>query len=169
MTIQMPVRLAPQRWNPAGKAWIKVLNSQDFPVGCTLLGDQLCVCVVSKVEDSLQVDRLLTRKEASSLFRSFVSAEPEVWSSHFLEQWNTFWNRPQVAQESISEIVQAMPQIPPIPFQPLCLCDWRKALKSARKRTMRGADGWSVQELSFMAFRWIHQAPHAHFSGGGGP
>jgi len=85
MTIQMPIRLAPQTWNPAGKAWLKVLNPQDFPVGCTLLGDNLSVNVVSKVDDSLQVDRFLTRREASSLFRSFVSAEPEIWSSHFLD------------------------------------------------------------------------------------
>lgn len=72
MTIQMPIRLAPQRWNPAGKAWLKVLKPQDFPVGCALLGDNLSVNVVSKVDDPLQVDRFLTRREASSLFRSFV-------------------------------------------------------------------------------------------------
>ena len=137
----MPIRLAPQRWNPAGKAWLKVLNAQDLPVGRTLLGDNLSVNVVSKVDDSLQVDRFLTRREASSLFRSFVSAEPEIWSSHFLDQWSFYWNRPLVEEDSIREVVQAMPQIPPVQFQPLCLQDWIQALKSARKHTMRGADG----------------------------
>ncbi len=151
MTVQIPVKLAPQRWSQAGKAWIKVLNPQDFPIGCTLLGDRLSVEVLTQSEDFIQVNRLLTRREASSLFRSFVSAEPEVWSSHFLEQWNTFWNRPQVSTESIGEVIQALPQIPPILHQPLCLSDWHRALKSARKRTMRGADGWSVQELSWLS------------------
>ena len=119
MTVQIPVKLAPQRWSQAGKAWIKVLNPQDFPIGCTLLGDRLSVEVLTQSEDFIQVNRLLTRREASSLFRSFVSAEPEVWSSLFLEQWNTFWNRPQVSTESIGEVIQALPQIPPILHQPL--------------------------------------------------
>ena len=113
MTVQIPVKLAPQRWSQAGKAWIKVLNPQDFPIGCALSGDRLSVEVLTRNEDFLQVNRLLTRREASSLFRSFVSAEPEVWSSHFLEQWNTFWNRPQVSTESIGEVIRALPQIPP--------------------------------------------------------
>ena len=151
MTVQIPVKLAPQRWSQAGKAWIKVLNPQDFPIGCTLLGDRLSVEVLTQSEDFIQVNRLLSRREASSLFRSFVSAEPEVWSSHFLGQWNTFWNRPQVSTESIGEVIQALPQTPPILHQPLCLSDWHRALKSARKRTMRGADGWSVQELSWLS------------------
>ena len=36
-------------------------------------------------------------------------------------------------------------------FRPLCLEDWRGALRTARKHTMRGSDGWSVQELCWLS------------------
>ena len=51
MTVQIPVKLAPQRWSQAGKAWIKVLNPQDFPIGCALSGDRLSVEVLTRSED----------------------------------------------------------------------------------------------------------------------
>ena len=151
MTIQLPVKLLSQRWSPAGKFWIKVSNPSDFPVGCLLQGDRFQVQVLHTEADYVQVDRLLTRREASQLYRSFVSAEPEVWTEHFLSQWNSFWNRPVVEQEAIDQVLQSMPHYPPLEFPPLSLEDWRRALKSARKRTMRGADGWSVQELSWLS------------------
>ena len=79
MTIQLPVRLASQRWFTTGKAWIKVRNQDDVPVGCTLCGDDVSVTLVSEKDDYLQVDRLLTGKEAAFLFRSFVSVRN--WNS----------------------------------------------------------------------------------------
>jgi hypothetical protein len=151
VTIHLPLRLAPQRWSPVGKAWIQVLNPQDFPLGCVLYGDSAEVKIIDKQADSLQFDRLLSRKEASSLFRSFVSAEPEVWTDHFLSQWSTYWNRPTVEDDAIQEVMQAMPNFPQMVFPPLQLQDWKRALRSARKRTMRGADGWSVQELLWLS------------------
>ena len=114
MTIQMPVKLLSQRWNPAGKSWIKVSNSSDFPVGCTLQGDGFQVRVLHTEADYMQVDRLLTRREASQLYRSFVSAEPEVWTEHFLSQWTCFWNRPVVEQDAVDQVLQAMPHYPPL-------------------------------------------------------
>ena len=131
--------------------YIQVRNPDDYPVGCTLCGNDVSVTVISKQAEHLQVDRLLTRKEAASLFRTFVSAEPEIWCGHFLDQWNSFWNRPQVEEDSIHEVIQAMPSFPPVQTKPLSLEDWRSALKSAKKRTMRGADGWSVQELAWLS------------------
>lgn len=122
MTIQLPLRLAPQRWSPVGKAWIQVLNPQDFPLGCVLYGDSAEVKIIDKQADSLQFDRLLSRKEASSLFRSFVSAEPEVWTDHFLSQWSTYWNRPTVEDDAIQEVMQAMPNFPQMVFR---LCNYR--------------------------------------------
>jgi hypothetical protein len=122
VTIHLPLRLAPQRWSPVGKAWIQVLNPQDFPLGCVLYGDSAEVKIIDKQADSLQFDRLLSRKEASSLFRSFVSAEPEVWTDHFLSQWSTYWNRPTVEDDAIQEVMQAMPNFPQMVFR---LCNYR--------------------------------------------
>ena len=84
MTVQLPVRLAPQGSNPAGKAWSRILSPKGFQVG----------------SDNLQVDRFLTRREAASLYPSFVSAEPEVWTHHFLTQWDRYWNQPEVDEDS---------------------------------------------------------------------
>ena len=111
MTSQSPVHLAPQRWNPAG----------NFPTGSTLFGDNLQVRVVSKQDDCLQVDRLLTRKEAASLHSSCVSADPNIWSRHFLGQWGQFWNMPAVDDEYIEEVTEKMPQLPPMSFKPPCV------------------------------------------------
>ena len=122
VTIHLPLRLAPQRWSPVGKAWIQVLNPQDFPLGCVLYGDSAEVKIIDKQADSLQFDRLLSRKEASSLFRSFVSAEPEVWTDHFLSHWSTYWNRPTVEDDAIQEVMQAMPNFPQMVFR---LCNYR--------------------------------------------
>lgn len=47
--------------------------------------------------------------------------------------------------------MQAIPNFPQMVFPPLQLQDWKRALRSARKRTMRGADGWSVQELLWLS------------------
>ena len=49
-----------------------------------------------------------------------------------------------------------MPQLPPMPVKQLCIEDWRAAIKSARKPTMRGSDGWSVQELQWLSDDLTH-------------
>ena len=54
-------------------------------------------------------------------------------------------------QDAIDQVLHAMPHHPPLAFPPLRLADWKQALKSARKRTMRGADSWSIQELSWLS------------------
>ena len=150
LTIQIPVRLAPQRWNPVGKSWFKVLNPPDFPDQCKLSGLDVPCKVVGRADNAIQVDRMLSRREAATLYREFVSADPAVWSDHFLEQWGQFWNRGTVDQDSINQVVAALPRIPMMDFPPLTLEDWKQSLRSAKRRTMRGADGWSVQELLWL-------------------
>ena len=63
MTVQLPIRLAPQKWSPIGTDWVKVLNPMDFPVGSTLSGDGFETKVVSKEGDFVQLDRLLSHRE----------------------------------------------------------------------------------------------------------
>eukprot|EP00435_Cladocopium_sp_Y103_P049129 s90_g14.t1 len=150
LTIQIPVRLAPQRWNPVGRSWFKVLNPQDFPDQCELSGLDVPCKVVGRADNAIQVDRMLSRREAATLYREFVSADPAVWSDHFLEQWGQFWNRDTVDQDSINQVVAALPRISMMDFPPLTLEDWKQSLRSAKRRTMRGADGWSVQELLWL-------------------
>ena len=150
LTVQLPVRLSPQRWAQVGKSWIKISNPQDFPLGCQLQGlDHPCK-VLGHTEDAIQVDRLLTRREASTLHYEFVTADPSVWTDHFLQQWGQFWNRDTVDQESIEQVTARLPDIPAMQLPPLSLHDWKQSLASAKRRTMRGADGWSVQELLWL-------------------
>eukprot|EP00435_Cladocopium_sp_Y103_P039448 s2037_g10.t1 len=150
LTVQLPIRLSPQRWAQVGKSWIKISNPQDFPLGCQLQGlDHPCQ-VLGHTEDAIQVDRLLTRREASSLYHEFVTADPSVWTDHFLQQWGQFWNRDTVDQDSIEQVTATLPTIPSMQLPPLSLHDWKQSLTSAKRRTMRGADGWSVQELLWL-------------------
>ena len=151
MTVQLPIRLAPQKWSPIGKAWVKVLNPMDYPVGATLTGDGFETKVVSQEAEFLQFDRLLSRREASSLFLAFVSTKPEEWTDHFLCHWSKYWNRPSVDDDAVNEVLGKLPSFPRLSLPPLCLADWKQALRSAKKKTMRGADGWSVQELLWLS------------------
>ena len=50
---------------------------------------------------------------------------------------------PTVDDDSVHQVVDKMPLILAMPFRPLCLEDWRG--------TMRGSDGWSVQELCWLS------------------
>eukprot|EP00435_Cladocopium_sp_Y103_P013827 s4592_g3.t1 len=150
LTVQLPIRLTPQKWNQVGKSWLKVHNVQDFPVQCELLGLDTPCRVLGHSADAIQVDHLLTRREAASLYREFVTADPAVWTDHFLQQWGQFWNRDTVDQDSVDEDISTLPDIPKMSLPPLCLDDWKRSLQSAKRRTMRGADGWSVQELHWL-------------------
>eukprot|EP00435_Cladocopium_sp_Y103_P069089 s1031_g32.t1 len=155
LIIQLLIRLSPQSWNRVGKSWLKVSNPQDFPDQCELLGIGSPCRVVGRANNAIQVNRLVSRKEAASLYRESVSADPALWSEHFLQQWGEYWNRDTVDQDSIDQVLATLPDIPAMEVPLLSLADWKQALRTAKRRTMRGAEGWSVQELLWLPDHFI--------------
>ena len=153
LTICHKVRLLPQRWSPYGLEWIKVANPQDFPVDSRLCYGDNVVQVVSVAQDSIQLSARLTRREASELQRTFTTADPQIWAPAFLHNWEQFWRTDtlvDVDDAPVAQVLQSLPQFPPDRLPPLCWDDWVSAVRSAKKRTMRGVDGWSAKELCLL-------------------
>ena len=148
LKVCLDVKLAPQRWSPVGKAWILVTNTEDFEVGDLLCNQQLQVTILDKRDNYLQVNRLLSRREAAGLVKTFTTADPERWCPHFLDKWSEFWQRDVDADEASSdEYLHLLPQSPPQSLGPLSWEHWTRALKSAKTGSMRGTDSWSISEL----------------------
>eukprot|EP00438_Fugacium_kawagutii_P036116 Skav236835 [mRNA] locus=scaffold1027:49372:59337:+ [translate_table: standard] len=73
MSFTVPVKLAPQPWGPYGKAWIEVLNPEQFQAGQTFDdGTKIQELSGSKI----LVNRRLTRVEASNLQRTATETNP---------------------------------------------------------------------------------------------
>ncbi len=148
LSISVEVKLAPQKWSPVGKAWIGIRNPQDFTVGDTLYTGDLQVNVQSITDSKLQVDHLLSRRQAVALRKNFVTADPNVWCPNFLSEWDTFWKRDdQETSLDFGPYLNLLPNFPERSLPPLSLEDWKFALKSAKSSSMRGVDGWGVKEL----------------------
>ena len=148
LKICLDVKLAPQRWSPVGKAWIQVNNCNDFEKDDILYNGQLQVRVMDKKDNYLQVNRLLSRREAAGLTKTFTTANPEIWCPHFLDKWAEYWKRDDGDTDVPSdEFLHLLPQQVPQSLGPLCWEQWSRALKSAKSSSMRGTDSWSVTEL----------------------
>ena len=150
LRVQLEVQLAPQRWSPVGKAWFTVLNVSDFCIGDCLRSDDLSVKILEVRDEYVHVDRLLSRRQASRLTKTFTTADPNVWCPHFMQKWSAFWNR-DLDDDSVSsdEFLPLLPQRTPRRLGPLTWDDWVRALKCAKSHSMRGADSWSIPELKY--------------------
>ena len=105
--------------------------------------------IVQSVSDSkLQVNHLLSGRQAAALRKSFVTADPNVWCPNFLSQWDTFWKRDdEETSLDFGPYLNSLPNFPERSLPPLSLEDWKFALRSAKSSSMRGVDGWGVKEL----------------------
>ena len=148
LQMKVLVRLAPQKWLPCGKAWLKLNNAGQFKPGDQLDGD-LRVKVVAVQEPYISVSAAISRKTAASLFKCWVEADPSVWAPHFLEQWNTYWKRDTIDDlpAGSQEFLGLVAQIDPVPPMTMGYDLWHRVLRSAKSNSMRGVDGWSFAEL----------------------
>lgn len=148
LVVDTLVQLSPQPWSPYGKATFGVKNALEFAPAHTLLSGNREVQVTSVTPTHISVDRRLTRREAAHLFKSVVSADPEVWAPFFLKQWEQFWQRDQDEEHGdFHEIVDVVPTIAHQSLVPITFQEWQEALVSAKTSTMRGVDSWSPKEL----------------------
>ena len=148
LSISIEVKLSPQRWSPVGKSWIGVRNTQDFAAGDVLFTDDLRVVVQTVLEGKLQVDHLLSRRQAASLHKDFVTANPDVWCPNFLEKWDSFWKRDdEDTPRDFEPYLNLLPHFPEKALPSLTIDDWKVALRSAKASSMRGIDGWGIKEL----------------------
>ena len=148
LQMKVTVKLAPQKWLPCGKAWLKLLNAEDFRPGDELVGD-CCLQVVAVQAPYISVSQAISRRTAASLSKSWIEADPSVWSQHVFDQWNVFWQRDaETAMPPGSQAyVDMVPQVPSAPLVPLDFPLWTRVLKSSKPTSMRGVDGWSFAEL----------------------
>ena len=122
-----------------GKAWVQVANASDYSVGDILKTEDLEVKVIDIRVQYVQLDRLLGRRQASRLTKSFTTADPHVWCPHFLDKWAEFWNGDFGDEENPEDAyLHLLPEIEPNHLVPLTWTDWVRALKSAKSSSMRG-------------------------------
>ena len=153
LTICHYAKLLPQKWSQYGLEWIKLSNPFDFPIGSEVCVGRRNVKVVAVAQDSIQLTDRLTRREASNLHRTFTTADPQVWAPHFLAKWEHFWRSDSLVdpeESTVQQVLQSLPTFPQDSLAPLCWDDWVVAVHSAKKKTMRGIDGWSAKELCML-------------------
>ena len=151
MEVCKKVCLQPQRWIPDGKQWIQVFPGHGFVVGDRLVGE--VECEVLEVHDAyLRLDRKVSRREAASLEKVFVSLDPAVWSQSFFQGWSEFWQREEEFEGSAPwrELLDMVPGDVEHTLPPLTFGDWSRALSKAKSTSMRGSCGWSVGELRML-------------------
>ena len=148
LSISIEVKLSPQKWSPVGKSWIGVRNPQEFTAGDVLWTGDLQVTVQSVIDGKLQVNYLLSRRQAAALHKTVVTADPNVWCPNFLDKWEAFWKRDDEDTPSdFGPYLNLLPNFPEVTLPPLTIDNWRVALQSAKASSMRGIDGWSIKEL----------------------
>ena len=148
MRVRTAVRLAPQRWLPDGKQWLRLLNASEFREGDKLQGCRECT-ILEVLEDSIRVDVRLSRKEAAELEKVEISLDPGVWSRAFFRGWKFYWQREAGLERGTpwKEMLDTIPRVLERPLGDIQFEDWKAALSRAKTTSMRGTCGWSVCEL----------------------
>ena len=167
LQMRVPIKLAPQKWLPCGKARLKLLNAHEFRPGDQLDGD-LSLTVVAVQVPYISVSQAVSRRTAS-LSKTWIEADPTVWSKHVLDQWNTFWQRDTDDElpHGSQAYIDMVSQVEPPPLAPLDYSLWVRVLKSSKATSTRGVDGWSFAELQLIPrpfvevllqlFNWFEQ------------
>ena len=148
MKVRTEVLLAPQRWLPDGKQWIRVRNAADFHTGDQLEGRVQCQ-VMEVQEDALRLDNRVSRQEAASLERVEISLDPAVWTKAFFRGWSNYWQRDGEQFEGApwKNLLAVLPPDAVSRLEDVTFQDWQSALGRAKAASMRGTCGWSVTEL----------------------
>ena len=139
MKVERKLALAPQNWMPQGKSWVKIRNADSFNVGDTLEGDGFTVRVLEIRGESVRLDRLLSRREAAEVVNSRVEVSPEIWTGHFMKEWDTFWKRDQ--EEGLPEGMDAywdmVPQLPSFKLETITEDVLHEAIRGLKTVSMR--------------------------------
>ena len=148
LQMKISVRFAPQKWLPCGKAWF---NADQCKPGDQLDGD-VKIKVVAVQAPYISVSAAISRKTAASLYKAWVEADPAVWAPHFLDQWNTYWQRDATDElpPGSQEFLDLVAQVDSAPLKPLDYDLWQRVVRAAKPNSMRGVDGWSFAELKMV-------------------
>ena len=148
MKVRTEVLLAPQRWLPDGKQWIRVRNAADFHIGDQLEGRVQCQ-VMEVQEAALKLNNRVSRQEAASLERVEISLDPAVWTRAFFRGWSNYWQRDGEQFEGApwKNLLAVLPPDAVSRLEDVTFQDWQSALGRAKAASMRGTCGWSVTEL----------------------
>ena len=124
---------------------------QDFGAG-DLFDDQQGLKVVVAQAPYIALSRAVSRRQAASLSKTWVEANPSVWSQHVFDQWNVFWQRDVDSSlpPGSEEFLNLIPQVQAAPLVPLDFSLWSRVLKTSKPHSMRGVDGWSFAELKLI-------------------
>ena len=71
LQMKVVVKLAPQKWLPCGKSWLKLLNADEFRPGDQLIGD-CSLQVVAVQAPYISVSQAISRRTAASLSKSWI-------------------------------------------------------------------------------------------------
>ena len=95
----------------------------------------------------------MSKRQASSLERTWVECNPSKWVPSFFREWSTFWNRD--AEDSgvpveAQPYLDLVPESPGIELPPVTAKDICDSVGELKAISMRGADGWSYGELKMI-------------------
>ena len=157
MKTRRTLALAPQAWLPYGKTWVKVRNGSEFNLGDVFSHDDLQIQILEKVDDSIRLDRAVSRGEASRMYIEKVEVQPEIWTGHFVEAWEQYWNRDDDhgISEEMQRYVDMVPQLPGFQLEPITGEVLYDAIRGLKTASMRGCDGWSYGELKMLPLESI--------------
>ena len=114
MKIQKRLDLSPQRWMPGDKAWIKVKNPTELSVGNQFSVGDVETQIMEIARDAVRLDRLVSRREAMELVHTEVEVDPVKWTGHFMQSWETFWQR-DLEHDQIDDMQVYLDMVPQLP------------------------------------------------------
>ena len=163
--------LSQQHWDANGRNHIWLRNPSEFrPDDCFRVKTGVRR-VTAILRDGIVLDSQITLEEAKSIVKFDPISDPTGIADEFFKGWNQYWQRDDEEDEPSAEFqrwLQTLPSWQPMDFNELSFNDWSAALSSAKKQSMRGADGWAIGELrrvpcsSFLLLRKIFSHAEAH-------
>ena len=152
MTVERKFALSPQAWMPQGKSWVKIRNTDNFKVGDVLKGEGFTVSVLEIRGESVRLDRLMSRREAAEVALTKVEVSPQIWTGHFMKEWDAFWNRDheEGLPEGMDRYLNMVPQLPSFELETITGDVLHEAIRGLKTISMRGCDGWAYGELKLL-------------------
>ena len=145
--------LEPQRWEANGNDVVLVRNAQAFAPDESFRCKSGLKRIVAALRNRLVFDSKVTVDEARKMQKFVPLPNPCEVATEFFDGWNSFWCRDSQDEpppDAFQQWFECLPDWDPMTFHSVSYEDWQFSLRKAKVRSMRGADGFSVQELRLL-------------------
>lgn len=148
-------KIQKQRWKKEGNSRILYHGQCVLEIGMPVMFQGQRVLLENVDNKFLFVNPPLTCRDCHDLniHQECHTADPNEMQHHVATAWGEMWQCPESngeEKERVAEFITALDDCPSCPYKPFCMEEWKKMMKGVKRRSSRGACGFSMLDVKRM-------------------